>query len=114
MTVRERLTNSQLLILRSIFKRSGGRPVSLDAPWQREFVPSLSRRGLAEIWYRQSMGDDLALRGPFADAAAYADARKKYSVARDKSLAAFCEDVVQVLVDMGAPGCQWLDLAKAA
>jgi hypothetical protein len=65
MTVRERLSNSQLVILRSIFKRSGGRPVSLDAPWQREFVPALSRRGLAEIWYLQSMGDDLALRGPF-------------------------------------------------
>jgi len=65
MTLRDRLTNSQMVILRSIFKRSGGRPVSLDAPWQREFVPALSRRGLAEIWYRQAMGDDSALRGPF-------------------------------------------------
>ena len=65
MTLRERLNNSQVVILRSIFKRSGGRPVTLDAVWQREFVPSLSRRGLAEIWYRQSVGDDLALRGPF-------------------------------------------------
>ena len=63
--MKQRLTNSQIVILRSIFKRSGGRPVSLDSPWQREFTPTLSRRGLIEIWYRQIMGDDFALRGPF-------------------------------------------------
>ena len=49
-----------------------------------------------------------------ADADADAGWRKKYSVARDKSLAAFCEDVVQILISMAAPGCQWLDLAAAA
>jgi hypothetical protein len=65
MTLRERLTNSQVVILRSIFTRSGGRPVTLAADWQREFAAPLSRRGLIEIWYRQTMGDDLALRGPF-------------------------------------------------
>lgn len=65
MTLRERLINSQIGILRSLHARSGGRPVTLDASWQREFAPSLSRRGLIEIWYRQSLGDDLALRGPF-------------------------------------------------
>jgi hypothetical protein len=63
--MKERLTNSQVIIVRSIFKRSGGRPVSLEANWQREFTPALSRRGLIEIWYRQIMGDDFALRGPF-------------------------------------------------
>jgi hypothetical protein len=63
--MKTRLSNSQIVILRSIFKRSGGRPVSLDSTWQREFTPALSRRGLIEIWYRQTMGDDLALRGPF-------------------------------------------------
>ena len=50
-----------------------------------------------------------------ADADAYAayaaDAFKKRSVTRDKLLAAFCEKVVQVLIEMKAPGCQWLDLA---
>ena len=61
----KRLTNSQIVILRSLFRRSGGRPVSLDATWQREFTSGLSRRGLIEIWYRQVMGDDFALRGPF-------------------------------------------------
>lgn len=34
-----------------------------------------------------------------------------HSATRDKSLATFCEEVVQVLIDMKAPGCQWLDLA---
>lgn len=60
-----RLTNSQIVIVRSLFKRSGGRPVSLDANWQREFVPALSKRGIIEIWYKQVIGDDCALRGPF-------------------------------------------------
>ena len=48
-----------------------------------------------------------------ADAAAYADADAAYADAdaRDKSLAAYAEDVVQVLIEMKAPGVQWLDLA---
>lgn len=65
MTIRERLSNSQVVVLRSVFKRSGGRPVTLDADWQREFVPSLARRSLIEIWYRQTIGDDRPYRGPF-------------------------------------------------
>ncbi len=43
-----------------------------------------------------------------ADAAAFKERR---AVARDKSLAAFCEEVVQVLIAMKAPGCRFLDLA---
>ena len=45
-----------------------------------------------------------------ADAAyayAYADA-----AARDKSLANYAEAVVQILIEMKAPGCQWLDLTE--
>jgi len=46
----------------------------------------------------------------YAAAAAYAaDAAKK----RDSILSAFAEDVVQILIDMKAPGAQWLDLAPA-
>jgi hypothetical protein len=48
----------------------------------------------------------------YAYAAAYDAAAKKKSEARDKSLATFCEWIVQILIDMKAPGCQWLDLAK--
>ncbi len=49
-----------------------------------------------------------------ADAAAYAAAYKKRSDARDKSLAAYAEEIVQVLFDMKAPGCQWLELTEIA
>ena len=45
-----------------------------------------------------------------ADAAAYAYA----AAARDKSLAKFAEDVVQILIDMKAPGCEWLDITEEA
>jgi hypothetical protein len=56
--------------------------------------------------------DAAAAYAACADAdAAYAYASKKKSDARDKSLAAFCEEVVQVLIKMDAPGCQWLQLA---
>jgi hypothetical protein len=41
-----------------------------------------------------------------ADAAAYADA------ARDKILNEFAEDVVQILIEMDAPGCRWLFLTE--
>ena len=53
-----------------------------------------------------------------ADAAAYAADAAAYAAdayaARDTSLAAFAEDVVQILIDMKAPGCEWLDLTEAA
>lgn len=32
----------------------------------------------------------------------------------DEILSAFAEDVVQVLIEMKAPGCQWLALTEAA
>lgn len=35
------------------------------------------------------------------------------AAARDQALAQLAEDVVQVLIEMRAPGCQWLDLAGA-
>ena len=56
---------------------------------------------------------DAAAYAAYAAADAAAAAFKKKSEARDKSLATFCEWVVQILIDMNAPGCQWLDLAKA-
>ena len=47
-----------------------------------------------------------------ADAAAAADADAKK--ARDKSLADFAEGVVQILIEMKAPGCEFLALTEAA
>ncbi len=46
-----------------------------------------------------------------AYAAAAADAADAAVAARDKILAAFAEAVVQILIDLKAPGCKWLSLA---
>lgn len=61
----ERLTNSQIITMRSLLKRGLGRPVTLAHLWQRGSALPLSRRGLIEIWYRQAPGDDPALQGPY-------------------------------------------------
>jgi hypothetical protein len=51
-----------------------------------------------------------------ADAAAYAaayaaaDAAADAAAARDRSLAEYAEWIVEILIAMNAPGCQWLDL----
>ncbi len=44
------------------------------------------------------------------DAAAAAAAADDAGAARDKSLAQYAEWVVEILIDMKAPGCEWLDL----
>ena len=49
-----------------------------------------------------------------AAAAVDADAVDAYAAARDKSLADYAEAVVQILIEMKAPGCQWLALTEAA
>jgi len=41
------------------------------------------------------------------DAAAYAAAA---AAARDDSLGSYAEWVVEILIDLKAPGCEWLDL----
>jgi hypothetical protein len=46
-----------------------------------------------------------------ADADAYAAAADDVALRRDRVLSDFAERVVQILVDMGAPGAQWLDLS---
>jgi len=48
--------------------------------------------------------------GAAADAAAAAAADA--AAARDKSLSDYAEDVVQILIEMKAPGCQWLALTE--
>jgi hypothetical protein len=45
-------------------------------------------------------------------AAAAAAAAVDADATRDKSLADFAEDVVQILIEMKAPGCQWLALTE--
>jgi hypothetical protein len=47
-----------------------------------------------------------------ADAADAADAAYAADAARDKALADYCEGVVQILIEMKAPGVQWLFLTE--
>ena len=44
-------------------------------------------------------------------ASAYAYAYAASAFVRDKTLSRFAEDVVQILIEMKAPGAQWLELA---
>jgi hypothetical protein len=50
----------------------------------------------------------------YAYAAAYAAADAYAAAKRDAVLADFAEGVVQILIDMKAPGCVWLELTEAA
>ena len=45
--------------------------------------------------------------------AAAATAAATNNVERDKILSQFAEGIVQILVEMDAPGCQWLDMTEA-
>ena len=47
----------------------------------------------------------------YADAAAATYTTTYANAARDKYVAFTAEEVVQILIDMKAPGCEWLDLA---
>lgn len=58
----ERLNNGEIVVLRSLIKRgANARAVTLQ-PWQRKIVVPLWRRGLIEIWYRQSPD---SFQGPY-------------------------------------------------
>jgi hypothetical protein len=62
-TLRERLTNLQIVILRTLLKHGANvSPVTLRG-WQRRSTIHLWRRGLVEIWYRQPVNG--GTRGPF-------------------------------------------------
>jgi hypothetical protein len=64
--VKDRLTNSQIVVMRSLIERGAGvRPITLDHDWQRQVLLPLWRRGLIEIYYRQSPREVSAPRGPF-------------------------------------------------
>ena len=61
----DRLTNSQIVIMRSLFARGGSAmPISLFS-WARRCTLHLWRRGLIEIWYKQALDANPSLRGPF-------------------------------------------------
>jgi hypothetical protein len=52
--------------MRSLAKRGANlRAVTLDHPWQKKPALPLWRRGLIEIWYRQSPDSQPSLQGPY-------------------------------------------------
>jgi hypothetical protein len=52
--------------MRSLSKRGANfRAVTLDHPWQKKPALPLWRRGLIEIWYRQSPDSQPSLQGPY-------------------------------------------------
>jgi hypothetical protein len=55
-------------------------------------------------------GDASASASAYAASASAADAYAYAARARDRVLAEYAEWIVEILIDMQAPGCQWLDL----
>lgn len=57
--------NREIAIMRALFQRGAAvRPVSLMR-WMHKHVVPLWRRGLIEVWYRQSLDPSHAFDGPF-------------------------------------------------
>ena len=68
-------------------------------------------RAYAYAYAAAAYAADAAAAAYAADAATYADAAAS---ARDRALAEYAEWVVEILIDMKAPGCEWLDLVPKA
>jgi hypothetical protein len=64
--------------------------------------------------YAYAAAADAAVAAAAAAYAAYAADAAADADARDKSLATYAEWVVEILIDMNAPGCEWLDLTPLA
>jgi hypothetical protein len=61
----ERLKSREIVLLRSLASRGASlRAVSIDR-YQRSHALPLWRRGLIEIWYRQSPDAQPSLQGPY-------------------------------------------------
>lgn len=57
---RERLKNIHIVILRSLFKRGAHYAPTSIQKWQRKFTVSLWRRGIIDVWYRQTTDGPMA------------------------------------------------------
>src|SRR3990167_3857813 len=65
----------------------------------------------ADAAYADAAADAAAVAAAYAAYAdAAADAAAAYAAARDRALATYSEWVVQILIDMKAPGCEFFDL----
>lgn len=56
MTARERLTNSQIVLMRYLAKRGAHLQAITVAQWQRVVALPLWHRGLVDMWWRQIPG----------------------------------------------------------
>lgn len=65
MTAAARLDNGQIVLMRSLLQRGGAlKAISINT-WQRKSAVPLWRRGLIEIWYRQSPDNSPSFQGPY-------------------------------------------------
>ena len=61
----DRLTDHQIGLLRALVKRgAAARAITIES-WRRKCALPLWRRGLVEIWYRQSPDAQPSLQGPY-------------------------------------------------
>jgi hypothetical protein len=65
MTSRERFTDNQIVLLRSLIQRGAAYRAVAIRSWQRITALPLWRRGLVEVWYRQSVDANPSLQGPY-------------------------------------------------
>jgi hypothetical protein len=63
MTARERLTNSQIVLMRYLAQRGAQLRAITLAKWQRVVALPLWRRGLIEMWWRTV--PDNSMQGPY-------------------------------------------------
>jgi hypothetical protein len=78
------------------------------------YASAAASAAYASAAYASAAAADAASAAAYDAADAAADAAYAYAAAvdtRDQSLTAFAECVVQILIEMKAPGCEFLDLA---
>ena len=107
-------------VARAYAARSSAAAATYDAAYDAAYAASAA----ADAAYFAAAASASASAADVADAAAayaaadVADAAADASAAdartRDRVLADYAEWVVQILIDMQAPGCQWLDLVPVA
>ena len=99
----------------SIHKNASHKAALLDAAGKCELERSweaalTAKRSAAAAGNAAMLAAASAAYGASA-ASAYAYAYAASAFVRDKTLSRFAEDVVQILIEMKAPGAQWLELA---
>jgi hypothetical protein len=76
-----------------------------DPEWKSVVMRVIVRGGVA-----LTLDADCSAASAASAAARFSASEAARAEAQDKLLSDFAEGVVQVLIEMKAPGCQWLDL----